>query len=132
MSRLRVAAVILYREGKVLLQHRDDDPAIASPGMWACFGGHIDEGEEPEDAALREIEEEVGFRISGKLEPVFHEVTAARELDFFSAPLTATLDELVLTEGQQMRLVGKDELELLPIVASHRRVLDIFFADVQT
>src|SRR4051812_4970585 len=44
----RVAAVILYQGDRVLLQHRDDDPALRWPGRWAIFGGHVEDGETPE------------------------------------------------------------------------------------
>jgi len=32
-------------------------------GQWACPGGHLDPGETPEQAALRELEEEVGLAL---------------------------------------------------------------------
>ncbi|OGI65912.1 hypothetical protein A2914_01295 [Candidatus Nomurabacteria bacterium RIFCSPLOWO2_01_FULL_41_21] len=46
--------------GKLFLQKRDKNMNIA-PGKWdqSC-SGHIDEGEEPEEAAKRELEEELG------------------------------------------------------------------------
>ncbi|MFA5594546.1 MAG: NUDIX domain-containing protein, partial [Trueperaceae bacterium] len=55
-------AVLLHPDGRVLLQHRDDKPGIESPGKWSLFGGGLDEGEEPAEAMLREIEEEIGYR----------------------------------------------------------------------
>jgi len=44
---------------KVLLIQRGHDPFI---GMWACPGGFIDMNETPEDAAIRELEEETGLK----------------------------------------------------------------------
>ncbi|MCD6076242.1 MAG: coenzyme pyrophosphatase [Ramlibacter sp.] len=51
----RVAAVLLTRRADTLNNHA---------GQWALPGGRIDEGESPIDAALREMEEEVGLRLS--------------------------------------------------------------------
>jgi len=49
-------AVFVVREGKVLLHwHR-------KLGMWLPPGGHIESGELPDEAALREVFEETGVR----------------------------------------------------------------------
>lgn len=48
------AGVVLDGEGRVLLGRRSDT------GTWALPGGIIDPGEEPADAAVREIFEETG------------------------------------------------------------------------
>ena len=128
MAQIRVASVILYREGRVLLQHRDDDPNIASPGMWACFGGHLDNGEDAEQGARREIEEEIGYRICDSLELLEVQVSGARETHFFLARLTIPPDQLDLREGQAMRLVAPEEFDSIPIVAAHRGILDRFAA----
>ncbi len=50
-------AVFVVREGKVLLhRHR-------KLGMWLPPGGHIEEGELPDEAAVREVWEETGVRV---------------------------------------------------------------------
>lgn len=46
------AALILTRRATTLRDH---------PGQWALPGGRIEPGESPEQAALREIEEEIGL-----------------------------------------------------------------------
>lgn len=47
-------ALILTRRATTLSRHA---------GQWALPGGRIDAGETPEEAALRELEEEVGLRL---------------------------------------------------------------------
>ena len=51
-------AVFVVLEGKVLLHwHR-------KLGMWVPPGGHIEKGELPDDAALREVFEETGVAVA--------------------------------------------------------------------
>lgn len=50
-----VASAYAVRDGKVLLiKHK-------KLGLWLAPGGHIDEGETPDQAALRELKEETGL-----------------------------------------------------------------------
>ena len=48
------AALLLTRRSQSLAKHS---------GQWALPGGRIDEGESPQEAALRELHEEVGLRL---------------------------------------------------------------------
>jgi len=56
-SRHFTVAVFVVHEGRVLLhRHR-------KLGMWLPPGGHIEDGELPDEAALREVYEETGLRV---------------------------------------------------------------------
>ena len=61
------AAVIFDREGRVLLLLR---PAFVTwmPHKWALPGGHIEEGERPIEAAVREVREETTLVITDPTE----------------------------------------------------------------
>jgi 8-oxo-dGTP pyrophosphatase MutT (NUDIX family) len=64
---VRIALVLLADpEGRVLLQRRDPD-ARAEPGQWSLPGGHLEDGEDPEQAARRELAEETGLAVDGDL-----------------------------------------------------------------
>jgi 8-oxo-dGTP diphosphatase len=123
---VQVAGVILHREGKVLLQHRDDKPDIAWPGAWTIFGGHVEPGEDPETAARREMEEELGLRLTGPLPLVYHSIQDGRERFFYVAELTVPVEALVLMEGQGMALLAREELEEYAVVPIHREILERF------
>ncbi len=105
-----VAIAILYREGKFLLQLRDDIPGIAHPGKWAFFGGHIEPGEEPEEAMKRELAEEISYTPDKVSEfNVYYDTDVVRHV--FSAPLTVELKDLVLGEGWDMGLLTTAEIK---------------------
>lgn len=53
-------ALLVEKNGSLLLQRRDDKPDIASPGMLSIFGGRVETGESFLQTAIREIEEETG------------------------------------------------------------------------
>ncbi len=55
-----VAAALVDDEGRVLLQQRA--PGRAMAGLWEFPGGKLEDGELPEAALVRELEEELGIR----------------------------------------------------------------------
>ncbi len=60
MTLLLVAAVALVdRDGRVLLAQRPAGKSMA--GLWEFPGGKVDVGETPEQALMRELEEELGI-----------------------------------------------------------------------
>ena len=56
-----VAAGILYIRGNRVLLLKRSDTQDEFPGYWGFPAGHIEEGESPLQAALRESKEEIGF-----------------------------------------------------------------------
>jgi len=57
--RLNVGAALFNRRGQVFIGRRADMPA-GSAQIWQMPQGGIDEGEDPRQAVLRELEEETG------------------------------------------------------------------------
>ncbi|HLL59183.1 MAG TPA: (deoxy)nucleoside triphosphate pyrophosphohydrolase [Allosphingosinicella sp.] len=53
-----VAAALVSSDGRVLLQQRA--PGRQMEGLWEFPGGKIEEGELPEQALIRELQEELG------------------------------------------------------------------------
>ncbi len=140
-----VAIAILYQpcpttqEPKLLMQLRDNIPTILYPGFWALFGGHIEPGETPEIAVVREIREEIDYELQDFIKfGVFRDETAVRHV--YAAPLNAAITELTLNEGWDLGLVSKAELsagerysaaagEIRPIGPMHQRILLAFLTD---
>ena len=51
--------IYCYRTGKFLLGKRSN--FVHKPGLWNFFGGHLEPGESPRVAVLRELGEETGL-----------------------------------------------------------------------
>jgi 8-oxo-dGTP diphosphatase len=56
-----VAAALVDADGRVLLQQRPAGKSLA--GLWEFPGGKLEAGETPEDALIRELEEELGIAV---------------------------------------------------------------------
>ncbi|MEG4394176.1 NUDIX hydrolase [Microcoleus sp. BROC3] len=133
MTKIHVAIAILYQEGKFLCQLRDDIPNIRYPGHWALFGGHLEPGETPELAVLRELKEEISYA-----PPSVAFFCCDVEKDViryvFHAPLSADVKDLVLLEGWDMKLLTPEQIlagkcfseqsgDVRPFGIAHQRIL---------
>ena len=107
---VNIAIAILYREGKFLMQLRDDIPGIIYPGCWGFFGGHIEEGETPEVALKRELEEEIGY-VPPQVSPFIIEREGNVIRNIFHGELTVELKDLVLGEGWDLGLVRVEDIQ---------------------
>jgi 8-oxo-dGTP pyrophosphatase MutT (NUDIX family) len=106
---LEVALAMLQREGRWLMQLRDEIPTIVAPGCWGLFGGHLDPGETPEQALRRELLEEISWQAPA-LELVMVHHIHRRTAHVFRAELSVPLEQLQLLEGQDMALVTAEDL----------------------
>jgi 8-oxo-dGTP diphosphatase len=107
---VEVALAILPCEGKFLMQLRDNIPTILYPGVWGLFGGHMEAGETPEIAVEREVIEEIGYQmIQPQKFGCYNDNRAIRHI--FYAPLTVSIDRLVLTEGWDLGLITPDQIK---------------------
>ena len=128
MGSKRVSAHVLFVDpsARVLLRLRDDRPDLPYPGQWDLVGGAVELRETIREAALREIQEEIGLAAVG-LEYFGEYPEHGVDNNVFVAPLSVPLEELVLTEGQRLlyaSAVEARELRLVPWVA---RLLGDFF-----
>lgn len=125
-SGLGVSAILINGLGQVLLQQRDDNPAIRYPGHWSLFGGTIEEGESPAAAAAREVKEEIDYEMQNF--GLFREFVQNNKREFaFVGELSAELHELTLSEGQGMNLFYPSELHELLIRPDDKDTLTEYF-----
>lgn len=119
---------VLLVDGAYVLQLRDDRPGIASPGMWAFFGGSLEQGEKPEAGLRREIAEELSIDI-GSCEALGHVDRWSAFWQqivrywFFAADVTAQWPAHEVREGQGAGLFRITELPATGLNALVRDVL---------
>ncbi|WP_028644507.1 NUDIX domain-containing protein [Nocardioides sp. URHA0020] len=121
----RFACVLLVDpRGWLLLQERDEMPVI-DPEKWGLVGGHVEEGEEDEPAAYRELEEETGVRLPpGSLRhwralPVFHEAYGTLDTtQVYVARVDLTDADIVVGEGRRIVFVDPATARGLDLTAS--------------
>ena len=72
-NKRKYSVVILKTSnGELIFHHRDNKPNIANPDMVGVFGGGVEKNESFEEAAVREIKEELDLDIKQE------------DLDFFT------------------------------------------------
>lgn len=67
-----VAAAVIVEEGRVLLAQRKRGQHLA--GAWEFPGGKVEAGEDPRDALVRELDEELGITcdVGAPVEVTYH------------------------------------------------------------
>jgi 8-oxo-dGTP pyrophosphatase MutT (NUDIX family) len=128
-----VAIAILHQNNKYLMQLRDNIPNIAAAGCWGFFGGHLEPGETPEIALVREVKEEIGYDITSFSKfGIYPNERAIRHV--FQAPLLVSLEKLVLNEGWDMGFLTLKDIqqggcyspiagEIRPLGIIHQRIM---------
>jgi 8-oxo-dGTP diphosphatase len=125
--------IIRNSDDRILLFLRDDKPDIPCPGMWALLGGYREPGETPQECAIREIKEEIGV----VLDPaeVEHHCTRERHWGLlehtFRTRRDLDLNEIVLTEGQELRWFSAAEIAATVLGFEENEMLADYFAQTR-
>ncbi len=123
--------VHLERDGKYLMLHRVKKDADENRDKWVGIGGKIEEGESPEDCAVREVFEETGLRLGtyayrGIVTFVSDEWGTEYMHLFHSSDFSGTLKDC--DEGE-LEWVDKKALLSLPIWEGDRIFLRLLDTD---
>lgn len=111
-TRTAIAIVLALRDDLVLVARRS--AGVHLGGTWEFPGGKVEPGEDPSDAARRELAEETGL-VAGDLEPL---VTALhdypdRKLRLHAFVTRVADGEVVTDGGREHRWVDADDLAAL-------------------
>lgn len=127
----QIAQVLLFdRAGRLLIYLRDDNPAIPFPNHWDLFGGHMENGETPEQALVREVKEEIGIEL--KSWHLFRRFDCAEGDAYpnikyiFWAIIDQSPTELTLHEGQKLRAITIAERKAVKFANILGTVIDAF------
>lgn len=128
------AAVILVDpRGWVLLQERDEHAPI-DPERWGLVGGHLEDGEEFEPAAHRELAEETGVVLPAGELALWRELavdhTASHgtvdRMQVFVGSTSHTDADIVCGEGRQIVFVAPESARTLHLTAAATDIVPAF------
>ncbi len=109
---LVVAAALIDKDGRVLLAQRPPNKSMA--GLWEFPGGKVEDGENPEDALIRELNEELGIDTWGSCLAPLSFASHSYEDFHLLMPLFACrkwIGTPMAMEGQVLKWVSKNDLK---------------------
>lgn len=118
----------IKKDDKYLLLHRTKKKDDPNEGKWIGVGGHIEEGESPEECLLREVKEETNLTLTSyRYRALITFVSDAYETenmhlftaDAFDGELDYSCDE------GELEWVSKDKLLNLPMWEGDRKFLPL-------
>lgn len=116
----------IEKEGKYLMLHRVKKHHDINAGKWIGVGGHVENGETPEECLLREVKEETGltltaYRLRG-LVTFLSDVCEPELMCVFTAD--AFDGELIECDEGELAWVEKSEVLALPTWEGDRVFLE--------
>jgi 8-oxo-dGTP diphosphatase len=112
---IEIAAIILENDkGEFLLYLRDNKPDIPFPDYWDLIGGHVEEGETPEQALVREVKEELDLDLK---DYTFYKKYVCLTGDayentkyIYTGKINLPIEEITLLEGVRPQFFSKEEI----------------------
>jgi 8-oxo-dGTP diphosphatase len=112
---IKIAAIIFENDrSEILLYLRDNKPGIPFPEHWDLIGGHVEEGETPEEALVREVKEELNIDLK---EFTFYRRYECLTGDaypnikyIYRGKIDLPIEEITLLEGERAQYFSRDEI----------------------
>ena len=129
-----IAAIILENnKGEFLLYLRDNKSGIPFPDHWDLIGGHVEEGETPEEALVREFKEELGLDLKEYSFYKKYECLTGDAYEnikyIYSGKINLPVEEITLLEGVRPQYFSKEEIPNVRFANILRSIVMEYIAD---
>ena len=104
-----IAVIIVNPLNEILYQLRDDKPEIFNPNVWGLIGGSVEGNEFPQEAAYRELEEEIEYTPSNLSFFKKYSIAGDQVHVFVVRVLFNEPSAVVLHEGQRLGFFNKQQ-----------------------
>jgi 8-oxo-dGTP diphosphatase len=127
MAKKRSVCILFEnKKGEILFLLRDDKPTIPFPNRWDVLGGVVEDGESPEEAIVREMDEELELKMKDfEIFKVF-EWPEKTETVFYKK-LDLDLNKVNLHEGQKVEYFSKEKLLATDLAFHDNEIIKEFF-----
>lgn len=129
-----IAAIILENDnGEFLLYLRDNKPGIPFPDYWDLIGGHVEQGETPEEALVREVKEELDIDLKEYTFYKRYECLTGDAYEnikyIFSGRINLPIEKVTLLEGVRPQYFSRDEIPHVKFANILKSIVMEYIAD---
>ena len=122
----------LYRGDEVLMMHRTRKKNDMNHDKWIAIGGRFEEGESPEDCAIREVREETGLTMTSwryrGLVTFVNDLYETERMHLFTSD--SFEGELTDCDEGDLAWIDKTAVTSLPIWEGDRVFLDLLTREI--
>lgn len=130
----KIAAIILENDkGEILLYLRDNKPGIPFPAYWDLIGGHVEEGETPEEALVREVKEELNIGLKDYTFYKKYECLTGDAYEnikyIYTGKINLPIEEITLLEGVRPQYFSREEIPKVKFANILKTIVMEYIAD---
>ena len=125
MKRKGTSIIFVNDKRQILLFLRDDKPGLPYRNMWDIPGGHVEDGETPEQCIIREMKEEMDLTLNS------FELFSVKEFDdrieyTFWKKANLDIEKVNLHEGQRLKWFTETEAKNTKLAYGFNEIVDDF------